>query len=116
MGAEGWFVEGGANGAAGSPPLLPASWSRFPPTPSTPPSTPPRLFKGLIDRIQADRERLFKRPYVSVALPFQQGSGWHWFPQIPLPFRPNRHQEQAFERLLPGTPRNTLVATGTGSG
>ncbi len=51
-----------------------------------------------------------------MALPFQQGSRWHWFPQIPLPFRPNRHQEQAFERLLPGTPRNTLVATGTGSG
>ena len=78
------------------------------------PTTPG--FKGLIDRFLADRERLFKGPYVSVALPFQQGSRRDWFPQIPLPFPPYRHQEQAFDRLLPGTPRNTLVATGTGSG
>ena len=78
------------------------------------PTTPG--FKGLIDRFLADRERLFKGPYVSVALPFQQGSRRDWFPKIPLPFPPYRHQEQAFDRLLPGTPRNTLVATGTGSG
>jgi DEAD/DEAH box helicase domain-containing protein len=63
-----------------------------------------------------DRDRLLKGPYISVALPFRQGSGRDWFPRIPLPFPPYRHQEKAFERLLPGTPRNTLVATGTGSG
>jgi hypothetical protein len=117
MGAEGLFGEGGANGAAGSPPLLPASWSRLPPTPSSPaghPTTPG--FKALLARILADRERLIKGPYVSVALPFQQGSRRDWFPQIPLPFPANRHQEQAFEWLLPGTPRPTLVDTGTGSG
>ena len=78
------------------------------------PTTPG--FRGLIDRFLADRERLFKGPYVSVALPLQQGSGRDWFPQIPLPFPPYRHQEKAFDRLLPGSPRNTLVATGTGSG
>ena len=37
-------------------------------------------------------------------------------PEIPLPFPPYRHQEKAFQRLLPGSPQNTLVATGTGSG
>lgn len=78
------------------------------------PTTPG--FAGLIDRFLDDRERLFKGPYVSVALPFHQGSSRNWFPQIPLPFPPYRHQEKAFDRLLPGSPRNTLVATGTGSG
>ena len=35
---------------------------------------------------------------------------------IPLSFPPYRHQEKAYERLQPGSPQNTLVATGTGSG
>ena len=78
------------------------------------PTTPG--FAGLIDRFLAEREQLFKGPYVSVALPFHQGTGRDWFPQIPLPFPPYRHQEKAFDRLSPGTPLNTLVATGTGSG
>ncbi len=78
------------------------------------PTTPG--FAGLIDRFLAEREQLLKGPFVSVALPFHQGSGRDWFPQIPLAFPPYRHQEKAFDRLLPGTPRNTLVATGTGSG
>ncbi|MFZ9754189.1 MAG: DEAD/DEAH box helicase [Cyanobium sp.] len=78
------------------------------------PTTPG--FAGLIDRFLADRDQLFKGPSVSVALPFHQGSGRDWFPLIPLPFPPYRHQERAFERLSPGTPVNTLVATGTGSG
>ena len=73
-------------------------------------------FQGLIERFLADRDRLLKGPYVSVALPFHEGSGRNWFPEIPLPFPPYRHQEKSFDRLLPGTPRNTLVATGTGSG
>ena len=55
-------------------------------------------------------------PYGSMALPFHQGTGRDWFPRIPLPFPPWRHQEKAFDRLLPATPRNTPVATGTGSG
>ena len=78
------------------------------------PTTPG--FRGLIDRFLADRERLLKGPYVSVSLPFQQGSGRDWFPQIPLPFPPYLHQEKAFLRLSSASPLNTLVATGTGSG
>ena len=78
------------------------------------PTTPG--FRGLIDRFLTDREQLLKGPYVSVALPFREGSGRDWFPQIPLPFPPYRHQEKAFARLLPGSPGNTLVATGTDSG
>lgn len=78
------------------------------------PTTPG--FSGLIDRFLADREQLLKGPYVSVSLPFHQGSGRDWFPEIPLPFPPYKHQEKAFQRLLPGSPQNTLVATGTGSG
>ena len=78
------------------------------------PTTPG--FSRLIDRFLANREQLLKGPFVSVALPFREGSGRDWFPQIPLSFPPYLHQEKAFDRLLPGTPRNTLVATGTGSG
>jgi DEAD/DEAH box helicase domain-containing protein len=78
------------------------------------PTTPG--FRGLIDRFLADRERLLKGPYVTVSLPFQQGSGCDWFPQIPLPFPPYLHQEKAFLRLSSASPLNTLVATGTGSG
>ncbi|MCP9786562.1 DEAD/DEAH box helicase, partial [Cyanobium sp. N5-Cardenillas] len=78
------------------------------------PTTPG--FEGLIDRFLADRDRLVKGPYISISLPFQQGSRADWFPELQLPFPPYRHQEQAFERLSPGSPQNTLVATGTGSG
>lgn len=78
------------------------------------PTTPG--FAGLIDRFLADRDQLLKGPFVSVSLPFREGSGRNWFPEIPLSFPPYLHQEQAFERLLPGSPANTLVATGTGSG
>jgi DEAD/DEAH box helicase domain-containing protein len=53
------------------------------------PTTPG--FKALLARILADRERLFEGPYVSVALPFQQGSRRDWLPQIPLSFPPYRH-------------------------
>ena len=45
------------------------------------PTTPG--FSGLIDRFLADREQLLKGPYVSVSLPFHQGSGRDWFPAIP---------------------------------
>jgi DEAD/DEAH box helicase domain-containing protein len=73
-------------------------------------------FSGLIDRFLDDRDQLLKGPFVSVSLPFREGSGRNWFPEIPLSFPPYLHQERAFERLLPGSPANTLVATGTGSG
>ena len=63
------------------------------------PTTPG--FSGLIDRFLADRQQLLKGPYVSVALPFHQGTGRDWFPQIPLPFPPYWHQEKVIDRLLP---------------
>jgi DEAD/DEAH box helicase domain-containing protein len=78
------------------------------------PTTPG--FSGLIDRFLADRQRLIKGPYVSIALPFHRGHRSDWFPELQLPFPPWRHQELAFHRLSPGSPQNTLVATGTGSG
>jgi DEAD/DEAH box helicase domain-containing protein len=78
------------------------------------PTTPG--FAGLIERFLADRERLLKGPYISISLPFRKGQRAAWFPELRLPFTPWRHQEQAFTRLSPGSPQNTLVATGTGSG
>ncbi len=73
-------------------------------------------FRGFIERFLANREHLIKGPYVTVSLPFHEGSGRNWFPNIALSFPPYRHQEKAFQRLFPGSPQNTLVATGTGSG
>ena len=78
------------------------------------PTTPG--FAGLIDRFLADRQRLVKGPYVSIALPFHKCRRGGWFPELPQSFPPWRHQELAFQRLSPGSPQNTLVATGTGSG
>ena len=72
------------------------------------PTTPG--FSGLIDRFLADRQRLIKGPYLSIALPFHQGQRSGWFPELKLPFPPWRHQELAFQRLSPGSPQNTLVA------
>ena len=78
------------------------------------PTTPG--FRGLIERFLEERGRLLKGPYISIALPFRQGSRRNWFPEIPLGFSPYLHQEKAFQRLMPGSPRNTLIGTGTGSG
>jgi DEAD/DEAH box helicase domain-containing protein len=60
---------------------------------------------------------MFKGPYLSLQLPFRDGSsGRTYFPEIPLRFPAYRHQERAFERLSADPPRPTIVATGTGSG
>ena len=42
------------------------------------PTTPG--FSGLIERFLANRENLIKGPYVTVSLPFKEGSGKNWFP------------------------------------
>ncbi len=55
-------------------------------------------------------------PYLSVKLPFLSGGDPNFFPQVPLGFPPHAHQEAAFERLGGEDKKNTLVATGTGSG
>ena len=62
--------------------------------------------------------KLFKGPYISVALPFRKGDeDAHYFPDtLSQNFKPFYHQELAFKRLGAKTPQPTLVATGTGSG
>ncbi|MFH1953313.1 MAG: DEAD/DEAH box helicase [Pseudomonadota bacterium] len=80
-----------------------------------PVSTP--FFHGIVDRLLASDGGVFKGPYLSIQLPFQQGKGGpDYFPEIPMQFPPHRHQEQAFVRLSGHKPRSTIVATGTGSG
>ncbi len=79
-------------------------------------STP--FFQGLLHRLLEQEETVFKGPYLSIGLPFRKaGAGPDFFPDVPLPYKPYRHQEEAFKRLSgEQNPRSTLVATGTGSG
>lgn len=80
-----------------------------------PVSTP--FFHGIVERLLDSEGGVFKGPYLSLQLPFQRGEGGpDYFPEIPMEFTPHLHQEQAFERLAGGTPKSTIVATGTGSG
>jgi len=80
-----------------------------------PVSTP--FFHGIVDRLLSEDEGVFKGPYLSIQLPFRQGSGRpDFFPDVPLEFPPYLHQEQAFNRLSGNKPKSTIVATGTGSG
>jgi DEAD/DEAH box helicase domain-containing protein len=80
-----------------------------------PVSTP--FFHGIVDRLLASDGGVFKGPYLSIQLPFEQGKGGpDYFPDIPMIFAPYRHQEEAFRRLAGEKPRSTIVATGTGSG
>ena len=78
-------------------------------------STP--FFHGMLDRFLDEDGEVFKGPYLSIQLPFRQGtSSSTFFPDVPLPFTPYVHQEQAFRRLSGMQPRSTIIATGTGSG
>ena len=78
-------------------------------------STP--FFHGIIERLLAEENGLFKGPYLSIQLPFRHGeSGTDFFGDIPLEFPPYLHQEQAFHRLSGVEPQSTIIATGTGSG
>lgn len=80
-----------------------------------PMSTP--YFDGMLERFLTREKELFQGPYVSIRLPFRQGSGSrHRFTGIPLPFTPHLHQEKAWERLTGDNGKSTIVATGTGSG
>ena len=74
-----------------------------------------------LERFIADEaEGVFRGPYVRLRLPFRPAApGWRdLLTFVPRNFTPHRHQVQAWERLssLTGTPRPTLVTTGTGSG
>ncbi|MBF0213301.1 MAG: DEAD/DEAH box helicase [Magnetococcales bacterium] len=74
-------------------------------------------FHGVLKALLTRPEEVFKGPYLSLGLPFEQGaSGKTFFPDLPLPFLAHRHQEQAFQRLSGSPLQSTIVATGTGSG
>jgi len=75
-------------------------------------------FDGLIDRFLADRDRVFKGPYLTLPLPFrkQRDRGRPAFGWLPPGFVPHAHQGRAFARLTGAQAQSTLVATGTGSG
>ena len=81
------------------------------------PSSTPAFFE-MMDRFVNDEDKLFKGPYISVALPFRKGSATaRYFPNtLNENFKPFYHQELAFKRLGGEVPKPTLVATGTGSG
>ena len=81
------------------------------------PSSTPAFF-DMMDNFVNEDGKLFKGPYVSVALPFKKGAvDVNYFPEIlDENFKPYYHQELAFNRLGGDNPKPTLVATGTGSG
>lgn len=81
------------------------------------PSSTPAFF-DMMDKFVNEDGKLFKGPYISVALPFKKGDeNAHYFPDtLSQNFKPFYHQELAFKRLGGDTPKPTLVATGTGSG
>ena len=75
------------------------------------------MLDRFIDGVPNQKSPLFRGPYVSMKLPFQTGSaGRDYFPDLPMEFPPYGHQQAAFERLGGDKTKNTLVATGTGSG
>jgi len=77
------------------------------------------FFKGMFHRFVEKPGNLMKGPYLSIALPFQQGATNHqdFFSGFKTEFPPYHHQEEAWRRLrLSDSPKSTLIATGTGSG
>jgi DEAD/DEAH box helicase domain-containing protein len=74
-------------------------------------------FNGVLENFFSDPEQMFKGPYISLKLPFKQGSGGvDYFADVALEFPPYLHQEKAFNRLSSTDAKSTIVATGTGSG
>lgn len=75
------------------------------------------FFHNMLDQFLANKENLFKGPYLSLNLPFHVSKDKkNIFPHIPMPHDPYRHQEKAFARLSGQSPQSTIIATGTGSG
>ena len=66
----------------------------------------------------ARKGEVFRGPYLSLRLPFAaSGTGRKFFPGVlPSGFKPYLHQEHAWDRLDWRAGKNTIVATGTGSG
>jgi DEAD/DEAH box helicase domain-containing protein len=74
-------------------------------------------FEGMIETFLETPGNFIKGPWLSVDLPFRPASSEaEPFPEVPLGFRPHKHQELAFDRLRAPNAKSTLVATGTGSG
>ncbi len=75
-------------------------------------------FAGLFGRFVEAPGNLYKGPYLSIALPFEPGTaGRDYFARFTTAFSPHAHQQTAWDRLrADGSPRSTVVATGTGSG
>jgi DEAD/DEAH box helicase domain-containing protein len=76
------------------------------------------FFDGALENLLARPGEVFRGPYVSLKLPFQPSHGQQRFftDTLPRSFHPFRHQELAWERLDWRAAKNTIVATGTGSG
>jgi len=77
------------------------------------------FFAGMFQRFVEQPGNLMKGPYLSVALPFQQGATSHqdFFSGFKTEFPPYHHQEAAWQRLRSSDDsKSTLIATGTGSG
>lgn len=75
------------------------------------------MLAAFIDGVGTREHPLFRGPYVSMKLPFESGqAGADFFEKVPMDFPPYRHQEEAFRRLGGSERKNTIVATGTGSG
>ena len=75
-------------------------------------------FAGLVSRFAEDESRWMKGPFVQIGLPFRQGSnGRDFFSAFKTKYPGFVHQENAWDRLSAlGSPKSTLIATGTGSG
>ncbi len=75
-------------------------------------------FKGMFQRFVDEPGALIKGPWLSMGLPFQQGSGGrNYFSGFATQYPPYLHQQQAWQRIASDKmAQSTLVATGTGSG
>jgi len=80
--------------------------------------TPSPFFQGIFRKFVEQPGNLYKGPYLSLSLPFEQGAaGTDFFSGLKSAFPPYLHQQQAFERLRSDSqPCSTIIATGTGSG
>ena len=76
--------------------------------------------EAALDRFLNDPEQgLFKGPWLQMRRPFRHARGDHGrFFDLPVPFTPFKHQQQAWGRLTSKgqRPKHTLITTGTGSG
>lgn len=79
------------------------------------PATTPG-FEGLMARFLEVPGNLAKGPYVTIGLPFKKAAPGSPEFAWKASFKPHQHQARAFARLVGGSARSTLIATGTGSG